>query len=91
MNYTNLNSEFTYILNIQVVWNHKKIMLSRLGPVTLTSCMFSMFNVIFGLQVDWEELEHKLGKLERDCKSSWDHLRAIAKHEGGSTSNLKSK
>lgn len=53
--------------------------------------MFSMFNVMFGLQVDWEELEHKLGKLERDCKSSWDHLRAIAKHEGGSTSNLKSK
>nr|XP_034337878.1 FH1/FH2 domain-containing protein 3 isoform X13 [Crassostrea gigas] len=42
-------------------------------------------------RVDWEELEHKLGKLERDCKSSWDHLRAIAKHEGGSTSNLKSK
>lgn len=63
---------------------------TNLNSVTLT-CMFSMFNVIFGLQVDWEELEHKLGKLERDCKSSWDHLRAIAKHEGGSTSNLKSK
>lgn len=62
----------------------------NLNSVTLT-CMFSMFNVMFGLQVDWEELEHKLGKLERDCKSSWDHLRAIAKHEGGSTSNLKSK
>lgn len=62
----------------------------NLNSVILT-CMFSMFNVIFGLQVDWEELEHKLGKLERDCKSSWDHLRAIAKHEGGSTSNLKSK
>lgn len=63
---------------------------TNLNSVTLT-CMFSMFNVMFGLQVDWEELEHKLGKLERDCKSSWDHLRAIAKHEGGSTSNLKSK
>lgn len=63
---------------------------TNLNSVTL-SCMFSMFNVMFGLQVDWEELEHKLGKLERDCKSSWDHLRAIAKHEGGSTSNLKSK
>lgn len=63
---------------------------TNLNSVTLT-CMFSLFNVIFGLQVDWEELEHKLGKLERDCKSSWDHLRAIAKHEGGSTSNLKSK
>lgn len=65
-------------------------MLSRLCPVTLTSSMFNVIHV-FGLQVDWEELEHKLGKLERDCKSSWDHLRAIAKHEGGSTSNLKSK
>nr|XP_022343255.1 FH1/FH2 domain-containing protein 3-like isoform X8 [Crassostrea virginica] len=42
-------------------------------------------------RVDWDELEHKLGKLEKDCKNSWDHLRAIAKHEGGSTSNLKSK
>lgn len=63
---------------------------TNLNSVTL-ACMFSMFNVMFGLQVDWEELEHKLGKLERDCKSSWDHLRAIAKHEGGSTSNLKSK
>ncbi|XP_061197952.1 FH1/FH2 domain-containing protein 3-like isoform X3 [Saccostrea echinata] len=42
-------------------------------------------------RVDWDELERKLEKLKGDCKASWDHLRAIAKHEGGSTSNLKSK
>lgn len=61
------------------------------AAIIITSVCLLCINMIFGTQVDWEELEHKLGKLERDCKSSWDHLRAIAKHEGGSTSNLKSK
>ncbi|XP_056013907.1 FH1/FH2 domain-containing protein 3-like isoform X5 [Ostrea edulis] len=42
-------------------------------------------------RVDWDELQRKLEKLETECKMSWDHLRAIAKHEGGSSSNLKSK
>lgn len=66
-------------------------MLLRLGFVIFISCMFSMFNVIFGLQVDWEELEYKLGKLERDCKSFWDYLRVIVKYEGGLIFNFKFK
>ena len=32
-------------------------------------------------KVDWPELGDKLGKMERDCKASWDHLRAIAKYD----------
>ncbi|KAK3086683.1 hypothetical protein FSP39_021897 [Pinctada imbricata] len=42
-------------------------------------------------RVDWDELSNKLEKLKRECKASWDHLRAIAKHEGSSSSGLKSK
>ncbi|XP_064640835.1 FH1/FH2 domain-containing protein 3-like isoform X14 [Lineus longissimus] len=38
-------------------------------------------------KVAWEELGEKLHKLEQDCKASWDHLRAIAKHD--SSSNMK--
>ncbi|XP_064598938.1 uncharacterized protein LOC135465600 isoform X3 [Liolophura sinensis] len=33
-------------------------------------------------KVDWEELVKKLDKMEFQCKRSWDHLRAIAKHDG---------
>ncbi|KAL8613903.1 hypothetical protein ACOMHN_032893 [Nucella lapillus] len=41
-------------------------------------------------RVDWEELARKLDKMEYDCKASWDHLRAILKHDGSST-DLKTK
>ena len=41
------------------------------------------------LQVDWEELGDKLGRMECDCKMSWDHLRLIAKH--ASHSGLKAR
>ncbi|XP_071172417.1 FH1/FH2 domain-containing protein 3-like isoform X6 [Mytilus edulis] len=42
-------------------------------------------------RVDWDELANKLNRLESDCKASWDHLRAIAKHDGSSSSSIKSK
>ena len=45
--------------------------------------------VILFAQVDWDELAYKLQKMEDDCKQSWDHLRAIAKHE--SNTGLKQK
>ena len=45
---------------------------------------------VFCIQIDWEELTHKLDKMEYDCKASWDHLRAILKHDGSST-DLKGK
>ncbi|VDI19317.1 Hypothetical predicted protein, partial [Mytilus galloprovincialis] len=41
-------------------------------------------------RVDWDELANKLNRLESDCKASWDHLRAIAKHDGSSSSSIKS-
>jgi hypothetical protein len=40
-------------------------------------------------KVDWDELDMRLQKMETDCKASWDHLRAIAKHD--SKSGLKEK
>lgn len=33
------------------------------------------------IQIDFEELEQKLNKLENDCRAAFDHLRAISKHE----------
>lgn len=35
----------------------------------------------FFLQVDFEQLQENLCQMERRCKASWDHLKAIAKHE----------
>ncbi|XP_050397693.2 uncharacterized protein LOC126815796 isoform X5 [Patella vulgata] len=46
---------------------------SEIGPLTRCS------------RVDWDELEKKLLKMERDCKASWDYLRAIVKHDGASS------
>ncbi|KAK8727220.1 hypothetical protein OTU49_009759, partial [Cherax quadricarinatus] len=33
-------------------------------------------------KVDFEELSHNIAKIEVDCKESWGHLKAIAKHDG---------
>lgn len=33
------------------------------------------------LKVDFEQLQENLCQMERRCKASWDHLKAIAKHE----------
>ncbi|XP_059147784.1 FH1/FH2 domain-containing protein 3-like isoform X2 [Physella acuta] len=51
---------------------------SEIGPITRCS------------RIDWDELSRKLDKMEYDCKASWDHLRAIVKHDGSST-DLKGK
>ncbi|CAF4346893.1 unnamed protein product, partial [Rotaria sp. Silwood2] len=39
-------------------------------------------------KVDFDELEIKLNKVENDCRASFDHLRAISKHE---TPQVKTK
>jgi len=39
--------------------------------------------------VDWDEVTAKLARLETDCKTSWDHLRAVVKHD--MAPSLKSK
>ncbi len=38
--------------------------------------------------MDFDELEQKLKKAEDDCRASFDHLRAISKHE---TPQVKTK
>ncbi|GAB6032829.1 hypothetical protein CHUAL_012029 [Chamberlinius hualienensis] len=38
---------------------------------------------------DFDELSVNLLKMETECKASWDHLKAIAKHDG--SSNMKTK
>ncbi|NXH29400.1 FHOD3 protein, partial [Myiagra hebetior] len=40
-------------------------------------------------KVDFEQLQENLCQMERRCKASWDHLKAIAKHE--MKSSLKQK
>ncbi|XP_030060413.1 FH1/FH2 domain-containing protein 3 isoform X2 [Microcaecilia unicolor] len=32
-------------------------------------------------KVDFDQLQDNLGQMEKRCKASWDHLKAIAKHE----------
>ncbi len=39
-------------------------------------------------QVDFDELELKLNKVENECRASFDHLRVISKHE---TPQVKTK
>jgi hypothetical protein len=51
-----------------------------------TKQIFSFRNKIF--QVDFDELDLKLNKLENDCRAAFDHLRAISKHE---TPQVKTK
>lgn len=40
-----------------------------------------VFNVLSDFQVDFDQLQDNLCQMERRCKASWDHLKAIAKHE----------
>lgn len=42
---------------------------SEIGPITRAS------------KADFTELTHNLGQLEIECKSSWDRLKLIAKHD----------
>lgn len=37
--------------------------------------------LVLSPQVDFEELAESLLQLEQRCKASWEHLKAIAKHE----------
>ncbi|XP_069960599.1 FH1/FH2 domain-containing protein 3-like [Cherax quadricarinatus] len=40
-------------------------------------------------KVGFEELSNNIAKIEVDCKESWDHLKAIAKHDGPMQIKLK--
>lgn len=50
----------------------------RLG----SGCLFrETFAIFSDFQVDFDQLQDNLCQMERRCKASWDHLKAIAKHE----------
>lgn len=55
-------------------------------PVSLT--LVSHF-IYWFFKVDFEQLSDNLVQLERKCKTSWDNLKVIAKHE--TKPHLKSK
>ncbi|XP_012281842.1 uncharacterized protein LOC105700527 isoform X3 [Orussus abietinus] len=50
---------------------------SEIGAVTRAS------------KVDFDELAANIGKLESECKASWDHLKLIAKHDGSTMMKVK--
>jgi hypothetical protein len=49
--------------------------------VTCQEKAFLTVKCVCTFQSDWDELADKLAKLEENCKASWDHLRAICKHD----------
>ena len=50
---------------------------SEIGAVTRAS------------RVDFEDLAANVTQMEEDCKASWDHLKAIAKHDGNNSMRIK--
>ncbi|KAI4500138.1 hypothetical protein M0802_004555 [Mischocyttarus mexicanus] len=50
---------------------------SEIGAVTRAS------------KIDFDELAANIGKLENECKASWDHLKLIAKHDGSTMMKVK--
>lgn len=52
----------------------------RSGWCPVVSCICRVFSPP-DFQVDFDQLQDNLCQMERRCKASWDHLKAIAKHE----------
>nr|XP_046470313.1 FH1/FH2 domain-containing protein 3 isoform X3 [Neodiprion pinetum] len=50
---------------------------SEIGAVTRAS------------KIDFDEISSNIGKLENECKASWDHLKLIAKHDGSTMMKVK--
>nr|XP_006817418.1 PREDICTED: uncharacterized protein LOC100376574 [Saccoglossus kowalevskii] len=50
---------------------------SEIGPITRCS------------KVDFDEVAHDLSNMEKRCKESWDHLKAIVKHDSHSELRFK--
>ncbi|KRZ21369.1 FH1/FH2 domain-containing protein 3 [Trichinella pseudospiralis] len=69
---------------------HKHSLVYHLASIVLESFADStdlyseMGAVARSAKVDFDEVKANLEKLEKDCKSSWDYLRVVAKHESHS-------
>ncbi|XP_072366003.1 FH1/FH2 domain-containing protein 3 isoform X8 [Scyliorhinus torazame] len=74
---------------------HKQSLLHHIATIVVekfpdSSDLYSEIGAITrSAKVDFDQLQENLCHLERRCKASWDHLKAIAKHEIKST--LKQK
>ncbi|KRX67269.1 FH1/FH2 domain-containing protein 3 [Trichinella sp. T9] len=69
---------------------HKHSLVYHLASIVLesfpdsTDLYSEMGAVARSAKVDFDEVKANLEKLEKDCKSSWDYLRVVAKHESHS-------
>lgn len=74
---------------------HKHSLLHHLCHMVMekfpdTSDLYSELGAISrSSKVDFDELATNLQKMESECKASWDHLKAIAKHDGSSIMKTK--
>ena len=74
---------------------HKHSLLHHLCHMVLeqfpdTSDLYSELGAITrASKVDFDELANTIEKMESECKASWDHLKAIAKHDGPTQMKLK--
>ena len=66
---------------------HKASLLQHLCTIILEKCgeTTDLHADLGGLsrcaKTDWEEIGRKIRKLETECQTSWDNLKAIAKHD----------
>lgn len=66
---------------------HKQSLLHHIATIVVekfpdSSDLYSEIGAITrSAKVDFDQLQENLCQLERRCKASWDHLKAIAKHE----------
>ena len=66
---------------------HKISLLQHLCSIILEKCgeTSDLHADLGGLsrcaKADWEEIARKIKKLESECQTSWDNLKAIAKHD----------
>uniref|UniRef100_A0A8C4PWN8 FH1/FH2 domain-containing protein 3 n=1 Tax=Eptatretus burgeri TaxID=7764 RepID=A0A8C4PWN8_EPTBU len=81
--------ELTYLEKVSEVKDtvRKQSLLHHLCTIVLekfpdSSDLYSELGAVTrSAKVDFEQLHENLGQLERRCRSSWDHLKVISRHE----------
>lgn len=74
---------------------HKHSLLHHLCHMVMekfpnTSDLYSELGAVSrASKVDFDELGKNLQKMEQDCKSSWEHLKVISKHDGSSPMKVR--
>lgn len=76
---------------------HKHSLLHHLCNIVLekfpkSSDLYSEFGAVTrAYKIDFDEVHRTIQKLESDCKSSWDYLKVITKHEEKDKPQLRSR